>query len=254
MYCEQCGNQIDDDSKFCMYCGYNFLGGTFGTDNHSWTYLNGVSNTEPNNINNAFQNNTNTETTIYNARTIHREPYKKSTFGGFVFLIIMFIIELATGISLLSALPFNKMNESGANTLKTILIISIVESGILFFIMLIKAIGVYQNYICVNEIGVFGAGRSFPYFLSKPFEIKFENITYISIMSNGIRIESGGYSYAIAIDNKELVYGLISGRIDGSQKGPSPTVYPTNATWICPNCNKINSYYVGTCGCGTRKP
>ena len=22
MYCEQCGNQIDDDSKFCMYCGF----------------------------------------------------------------------------------------------------------------------------------------------------------------------------------------------------------------------------------------
>ena len=211
MYCGQCGNQIDDDSKFCMYCGYNFLGGTFGTNNNSWTYVNEENNITTN-TNNDIHNKSNLETTIYNARTIHREPYRKSTFGGFVFLIVFFILELAASISLLSALPFNKMRESGANTLKTIFIISIVESGILLLLMTIKAIGVYQNYICINEKGVFGAGRSFPYFLSRPFEIKFEQLTNISTISNGIRLESGGNSYAIAINNKEYVYQLIQER------------------------------------------
>lgn len=31
------------------------------------------------------------------------------------------------------------------------------------------------------------------------------------------------------------------------------TVNNTN-TWVCPNCGKVNQNYVGTCGCGTRKP
>lgn len=212
MYCEQCGNQIDTDSKFCMYCGYNILGGTFGTNNYSWTYLNEENNHKNSNNNNDINNKSNIGTTIYNARMIHRESYRKSTFGGFVFFIVVFILELAASVSLLSALPFNKMNESGANTLKTIFIISIVESGILLLLMTLKAIGVYQNYICINEIGIFGAGRSFPYFLSRPFEIKFEELTNISIISNGIRIESGGNSYAIAINNKEYVYQLIQER------------------------------------------
>jgi len=28
MYCRKCGKQIDDDSKFCEHCGYNFMNNT----------------------------------------------------------------------------------------------------------------------------------------------------------------------------------------------------------------------------------
>lgn len=29
---------------------------------------------------------------------------------------------------------------------------------------------------------------------------------------------------------------------------------PTRNEWKCPNCGKINQNYVGSCGCGTKKP
>lgn len=29
---------------------------------------------------------------------------------------------------------------------------------------------------------------------------------------------------------------------------------PTRNEWKCPNCGKINANYVGSCGCGTKKP
>ena len=29
---------------------------------------------------------------------------------------------------------------------------------------------------------------------------------------------------------------------------------PGENEWKCPNCGKINQNYVGTCGCGERKP
>jgi hypothetical protein len=29
---------------------------------------------------------------------------------------------------------------------------------------------------------------------------------------------------------------------------------PSHNEWKCPNCGKINANYVGSCGCGTKKP
>ncbi len=33
-----------------------------------------------------------------------------------------------------------------------------------------------------------------------------------------------------------------------------PLSHTTGNKWYCPNCGKENQSYVGTCGCGTRKP
>jgi uncharacterized paraquat-inducible protein A len=30
--------------------------------------------------------------------------------------------------------------------------------------------------------------------------------------------------------------------------------YQVSGEWVCPNCGRKNQNYVGTCGCGTRKP
>lgn len=41
----------------------------------------------------------------------------------------------------------------------------------------------------------------------------------------------------------------------GSSLRPSQNVPRDGVeSWICPNCGKSNSHYIGTCGCGQKKP
>lgn len=53
-----------------------------------------------------------------------------------------------------------------------------------------------------------------------------------------------GYIYVAALPNHTAV---------PSQTSNVEQIIP-KASWKCPQCGRYNANYVGTCGCGTRKP
>lgn len=68
-----------------------------------------------------------------------------------------------------------------------------------------------------------------------------------------------GYIYVAALPNYKAVLNT-TGKAE-----QNPSTSPSNAflnqtpivpkdSWKCPECGRYNANYVGTCGCGTRKP
>lgn len=51
------------------------------------------------------------------------------------------------------------------------------------------------------------------------------------------------------------LYAISATKHYGFRNNPAQAQYQaTTGQWFCPNCGKPNQDYVGTCGCGTRKP
>ena len=129
------------------------------------------------------------------------------------------------------------------------------------------AVHFYKDGSCLVPVHLLGSeSEAFPDYL---FYQAFENKT--------IRFESGEpgmfvYRYAVAGDR--LTLQSLDGRdftfvkeekksifkskavevTPKAAKEPEPEREPEEHEWKCPSCGKINQNYVGTCGCGEKKP
>lgn len=281
MYCKFCGKQIDDNSQYCPKCG-NML-------SDEMTPVIPQTQTTQKNVTYAEKNES-----VFKSKVLHRENSRESTVAGFFTLIVFLVIAFAVELSLVifSNEIFRRMYSDDRKLLTTVLVIALIGDGLLILINLIKLYPIKNSYICVTETGVYGSGGTNLYFGSRSFQIPYSQITNVSTMSNGIILESGVNIYKVIIGNETTVADLIKEKIgiktakketvlhvDSISNWTCPKCGITNRgvskcsicgtavsssrlfadadnynIWICPKCGKKNHNYVGTCGCGTRKP
>lgn len=65
-----------------------------------------------------------------------------------------------------------------------------------------------------------------------------------------------GYIYVAALPNYKAVSNQTGNVEESSSTSPSNAFLNKTPkdSWKCPECGRYNANYVGTCGCGTRKP
>jgi predicted RNA-binding Zn-ribbon protein involved in translation (DUF1610 family) len=281
MYCKFCGKQIDDNSQFCPKCGKQLSEQTNETVPQTQTVRTTVTNTD-------------SRESIFKSKVIHRENSRGSTVAGFVTGIIFLLIAFAVELSLVifSDEVFRRMNSSDRKTITAVLIITLIGEGLIIIINLLKLNPVKKCYICITETGVYGSGCSNLLFSSLKFQIPYSQITNINTMSNGIILETGVNIYKVIIGNETTVANLIREKMGLKVDKEERVLHVENISnwtcpkcgiinrgvnkcsicgtavsssklfadadsynvWICPKCGKKNHNYIGTCGCGTRKP
>lgn len=283
MYCKFCGNQIDDNSLFCNKCGNKLSDEVTPTAPKTQNIQNTV-----------IKTNTDSKETIFKSKVLHRENSRESTVAGFVTAIVFLVIAFAVELSLVifSDEIFKRMRSDDRKTIIAVLVIALIGNALLIIINLIKLSPIKNSYICLTETGVYGSGGSNTYLSSKSFQMPYSQITNISTMSNGIILESGAYTYKVIIGNESKVANIIREKIGIKVEKEETVMYVDSVKnwtcpkcgivnkgvnkcsicgtsvsssklfadtenynmWICPKCGKKNHNYVGTCGCGTKKP
>ncbi len=281
MYCKFCGEQIDENAQFCPKCGKRISEQIKETVPQPPTAY-------------TTATNTNSNESIFKSKLIHRENSRKSTVAGFVTAIIFLLIAFSVELSLVifSDEVFRKVNSSDRKTIITVLILTLIGEGLIVIINLIKLNPVKNCYICLTEAGVYGSGCSNYLFSSLSFQIPYAQITNVNTISNGIVLENGVSIYKVIIDNETTVVNLIKEKMGLKVDKEERVLHVENIAnwtcpkcgiinkgvnkcsicgtavsssklfadadsynmWICPKCGKKNHNYIGTCGCGTRKP
>lgn len=58
----------------------------------------------------------------------------------------------------------------------------------------------------------------------------------------------------ISLVLQSKVRAVLRNEVDDWKRYAKSSYNDVTAQWKCPNCGKLNASYVGTCGCGTRRP
>lgn len=125
-------------------------------------------------------------------------------------------------------------------------------------------LGLIGSFILANR---FGKSLSYSYYYSSKVIYERSWPLTLEIFGAGLLSSLVLFSilYALSeiLDTQERLYS-IAYKMSASSNSMSSSVEPTSthsvasvsstSEWVCPKCGKHNSSYVGTCGCGERKP
>ncbi len=101
------------------------------------------------------------------------------------------------------------------------------------------------NVFSVETAGVLDTDTELELYFSGLGKVKFEFSDYVDILSIGRLISA--YAIGDVNSQNEIINDFLSPEL----KLQTEVGYNE---WKCPNCGRVNQNYVGTCGCGTKKP
>lgn len=168
---------------------------------------------------------------VQSSNILFRKNHRTSTKVAYIFCIIILSIMAIVDISMLIMWDELRYEIKEDNLVFSILIISLIAEVICVFLNAIKLNAHKKNFICATEVGIFGCGGTSLQFTAKPFSVYYEQITKIAY-SDGIIIESGGYSYKCRVAQGEKAYRDI--------KINTVTKSNQQGVWICSNCGSRN--------------
>lgn len=280
MFCTSCGKQVPDNAGFCTSCGkrlnlnvvnvytpdyryneYRRLGGVLlffvviGYIGLAYSIVSAVS----------------MNYTICSALGTVGQYLGKDALNGITGYILFFdVITVVTTV--LEFIVLKSIREEEDNFLKIYQILYIVNvvTTTLLYIIGYGLLGDYASYFGV--LGVMGSGFLLSWFITVII-ITIGFIIWNVYFTRSVRVcvYMGSDRYLReSIFNKYTsppidVTALFNQGTDDSLSYISPIhkdkdVYANNSLvnkntgdWKCPNCNRINSAYVGTCGCGRSK-
>lgn len=272
MFCKFCGAQVDENATFCQKCG-----GRVTSNKISPTV--------------SYDNNTMPNTKSVTGSYITEASFNPS---GMIALIVLEVILLTFSIIFLSIVnsvpPYDNLFKVCSKATWNMLLIICIISYTIAIICYTITIAISSDIKCiVYEKRLVGKAVNSRFSVSKVnFSLSYDEIDNVTVKKRIITITSNGVPYIVAassVDQAEKVAHWINEKRNGKDisyqaeniwKCPkcgiknkdvqrcklcgTPFSYTNTEniasqnTWQCPNCGQTNSSYVGTCGCGTRKP
>ncbi len=242
MYCKFCGATIDDNSTYCTVCGKNLVETVSRSQSSS---------------------NVNTQPIANIPKGIYIDGYEYTPTVFVVQAIAEAVLSIFAFYFFISSItePWysDLFDIFERDTLKIGSIIFLVLGviGFMYSIVLYnRGKGVYYN---IYENRIQGRGTVAELSFSKSdFDLSYQEIVNVATQARVVMITGNNMTYRIiakSSDDAIRVQSLIYGKKNNPVKR-QPNTYVTQKAkeWVCPNCGKENQSYVGTCGCGTRKP
>ena len=202
MFCQKCGAQIPPGGAFCSACGTAAAPPTpFYAPPAGYVW-------HP-----------------FGGRTIIKRGYAKVstvvfTWFGVAFGLLFFTIFLSVYLSKAMYAEFMRFfgrygYDSGSDYLQMKPFLAVFAGLMLIFVVIgiIKGITTTKSFVYVCEDCVYGVAVKAFYFATKPFEVRYEQITGVGTgrwASGNIKIECGSDTYGCNIQNPEEMIEIIN--------------------------------------------